>query len=146
MGKYNDFANDHGVVALSGSAVDTEKLSASLDTQGMEQVVAILVAGLATVTGDLQVKIEHSVDDSVWADLTGAVFTTLVGVAADEQTLYGIIKANQVGVNRYLRINVAVAVDTFDYGCVLISKNLSGHMPLVTNALPTPVFDILPPT
>ncbi len=146
MGKYNDFKNDHGVVALSGSAVDTEKLSPTLDTKGMEQVVVILVAGLSTATGDLQVKIEHSVDDSVWADLTGALFAALVGTGDDEQTLYGIIKTNQVGVNRFLRINSAVAVDTFDYGCIMISKNLSGHMPLVTNALPAPEFNILPPT
>jgi hypothetical protein len=67
-------------------------------------------------------------------------------VADDEQTLYGIIKTNQVGVDRFLRLNVVVGTDTFDYGCVMISKNLSGHMPLVTNALPDPVFNILPPT
>jgi hypothetical protein len=146
MGKYNDFANDHGVVALSGSAVDAEKLSPTLDTKGMEQVVVILVAGLATATGVLTVIVEDSPDDSSFTALAGAAFTVLTGVADDEQTLYGIIKTNQVGVDRFLRLNVVVGTDTFDYGCVMISKNLSGHMPLVTNALPDPVFNILPPT
>ena len=145
MGQYNNFSTHHGAVGISGSAVDT-KVSPALDTKAMEQAVAILVAGLSTATGDLQVKIEHSPDNSVWADLTGAVFTTLVGVGDDEQVLYGIIKCNQVGVDRYLRISATVAVDTFDYGCTMLSMNLSGDHPVVTNALPTPVFDILPPT
>ena len=146
MAKYNDFENQHSVVALSGSAVDAEKLSPTLDTKGMEQVAVILVAGLATATGVLTVIVEDSADDSSFAALTGAAFTVLTGTSDDEQTLYGIIKTNQVGVRRYLRLNVVVATDTFDYGCVMIASNLSGHIPVVTNALPVPDFDILPPT
>jgi hypothetical protein len=146
MAKYQDFQNQHSVVALSGSAVDAEKLSPTLDTKGMEQVAVILVAGLATATGVLTVIIEDSPDDSVWAVVPGAAFTVLTGTSDDEQTLYGLIKCNQVGIDRYLRINVTIATDTFDYGCVAIASNLAGRIPVVTNALPAPVFDILPPT
>jgi len=144
MGKYNDFANDHGVVAVSGASAAT-KTSAALDTKGMEQAVCILHTGTIEATGTLDVKIEHSPDNSAWADLTGAAFSQKLA-ADDDLTFYGIIKCNQVGVDRYLRISATAAVADADYGAVLISKNLSGHLPLTVNALPAPAFDILPPT
>ena len=144
MGKYNDFANDHGVVSVSGGDAVT-KTSPALDTKGMEQAVCILSVGTVIVAGTLDVKIEHSVDNSVWADLTGAVFTQKV-IGDLDTDFYGIIKCNQVGVNQFLRISSTAAAGVAEHGVVLISKNLSGHLPLVTNALPTPEFDILPPT
>lgn len=144
MGKYNDFKNDHAVVSVSGGDAVT-KTSPTLNTAGMEQATVILSTGTIIATGTLDVKIEHSVDDSVWADLPGAVFSQKV--TADEDGDYlGIIKCNQVGVNQYLRISSTAAVAVAEHGCVLIAQNLSGHLPLVTNALPAPEFDILPPT
>jgi hypothetical protein len=144
MAKYNDFENQVGVVSVSGGDAVT-KTSGALDTKGMEQAVVILATGTMIATATLNVKIEHSPDDSVWADLTGAVFPELLA-ANDDEIHYGIIKCNQVGVDRYLRISSTAAVAVAEHGALLISKNLSGHIPTVTNALPTPTFDILPPT
>jgi len=143
MGKYNDFRNDHGAVFVSGGDAVT-KTSAALDTKGMEQAIVILFTGTMIATGTLDVKIEHSVDNSVWADLTGAVFTQKV--AADDDLMFvGEIKCNQVGVNRFLRISSTAAVAVAEHGVIMMSKNLSGHLPLVTNALPVSEFNILPP-
>jgi hypothetical protein len=143
MAKYDDFENVHSVVGLSGSVVGTTT-SPALDTKGMEQCTVILQTGVITTTGTLDVKIEDSADNSVWADLTGAVFAQQVD-ANDNVLLVGKIKCNRdsgTPVRRYLRINGVVAVAGAEYGCLLIGSNLSGHIPYTTNALPAPTFNI----
>jgi len=140
MGKYNDFQNDHAVVAVSGSVAAT-KLSAALDTKGMEQAVVILRTGTIASTGTIDVKIEDSPDNSTWADLPSAVFAQQTDTS-DDTTLAGKIKCNTAGVDRYLRVSATAATADADYGCIMIAKNLSGHLPLTVGALPALAFDI----
>jgi hypothetical protein len=143
MGKYNDFQNDHGMVGVSGASAAT-KTSAGLDCKGMEQVSVILRTGTIEATGTLDVEVQHSDDDGVgdaYATLTGAVFAQKVATD-DDLTFLGKIKTNTAGVKRYLRISAVAAVADADYGCVMLSQNLSGHLPLTANALPAPEFNL----
>ena len=142
MAKYQDFQNRHSMVGLSGGAAGTVT-SPSLDTKGMEQVTVVLQTGTIIATGTINVKIEDSADDSSWADLANAVFAEQS--TGDSDLLFvGKIKCNQVStpVRRFLRINGVAAVAVAEYGSLLIGSNLSGNYPLVTNAMPTPTFNI----
>jgi hypothetical protein len=143
MAKYDDFQNVHSVVTACGSVQETAN-SIGLDTKGMEQVTALAISGLLGASDTVDVKVQDSADNSVWADLTGAVFTQLTDTE-DNTVLVGTIKCNQAStpVRRYLRIVVVNAGTLTGSGCgVLIGSNLSGHIPYVTNALPAPVFQI----
>lgn len=146
MGKYNDFQNDHGVVAVSGASAGT-KNSAGLDCGGMEQATVILTTGTIEATGTLDVTIQDSDDDGAtdaYANVAGAVFSQKVD--ADDDMIYlGKIKCNTAGVKRWLRIQAIAATADADYGCVMVSQNLSGHLPVVTNALPAPEFNLFNP-
>jgi len=143
MAKYIDFQNKHSMVGLSGGAIATTT-SVSLDTKGMEQCTVILQNGVIPATGTLDVKIEDSADNSSFADLAGAVFAQQVN-ADDDKLLMGKIKCNRASgtiVRRYLRISATVGTAISEFGALLIGSNLSGHIPYVTNALPTPTFNI----
>jgi hypothetical protein len=142
MGKYQDFQNRHSLVATAGASAVTQ-VSAALDTKGMEQVTVILSTGVIVATGTINVKIEDSPDNSVWSDLAGAAFAEQ-STGDDDLVFSGKIKCNQVStpVQRYLRISGTAAVALAEYGVVMLGSNLSGNYPLVTNAIPTPVFDI----
>ena len=143
MAKYDDFQNVHSLVATAGASAVTQ-VSAALDTKGMEQATVILSTGVIVATGTINVKIEDSADNSVWADLAGAVFAEQ-STGDDDLVFSGKIKCNRdsgTPVRRYLRISGTAAVALAEYGVVMIGSNLSGHIPYVTNAIPTPVFDI----
>lgn len=143
MGKYNDFQNDHGVVGVSGGAAGAVS-SPGLDCKGMEQVTALLQTGTIIATGTINVVVEHSDDDGAgdaYSTLTGAVFAEQS--TGDSDLLFlGKIKTNTAGTKRWLRITGTAAVAVAEYGALLISQNLSGHLPLTVNALGAPVFNV----
>ncbi len=138
--QYREFQNYHGIVHVSGGDAVT-KTSLGLDCKGMEQVNIVLHTGTMIATATLNVKIEESDDNSIWSDLTNAVFAEKVA-ADDDKIFYGKIKVNTNGVKRYLRINSVAAVAVAEHGAVMFSSNLSGHIPVTVNALPTPEFSL----
>lgn len=148
MGKYNDFENDHGAVH-AGAMGNEARNSAGLDTKGMEQCAVIGIIGLLAATDTVDIKVQDSDDDGAgdaYADLAGAAFAQQTDTE-DHALLYGKIKCNTAGVKRWLRVVVTNggAATTGSGAAMLVSKNLSGHYPLVTNALPAPAFDLFAP-
>jgi hypothetical protein len=148
MGKYNDFQNDHGVVHAASLGAITAN-SPGLDTKGMEQCTVLGMTGVLAATDTVDIKVQHSDDDGVgdaYADLAGAAFAQQVD-ADDNVLLLGKIKCNTAGVKRWLRVVVinGGAATTGSGAGMLISQNLSGHMPLTVNALPAPAFNLFNP-
>jgi hypothetical protein len=142
MGKYNDFKNDHAVVAVAGIATDN---SPALNVLAMEQVIAILTVGTIT-TGTIDAVIEDSADGATgWATVPGCTFTQIADAGSDT-TVCGTLKVNTGTVKQYVRLAVTKGGTTASYGGVLIAKNLSGHLPLTVGALPAPDFAVNEPT
>jgi hypothetical protein len=84
--------------ALTGTAVDRGASPLTPTTRGL--VAAIHVTAFSGFTG-VVVKVQHSTDNSTWADL--ATFTTVTAVGRERVKV-----ANGTTVNRYLRASVDV--------------------------------------
>ncbi len=141
--QYREFQNYHGQVAVVGHAIET-KVSAGLNCRNMEQVNIMLQVGAVVSGGTIDVEIEESDDDGVgdaYASLTNAVFTQKL-IGDEDTTFYGKIKVNTAGVKRWLRVSAVIAVQLADYSVTMLSTNLSGHIPVTVNALPTPEFSL----
>jgi hypothetical protein len=93
--------NDDGSAAVTGTEID-------LTTIGNPKSCVLNVqAGAATgspTTQTLDAKIEHSPDNSTWADLSGAATTQ---IAADDTVEY--LDVDLSGANRYVRVEHTVA-------------------------------------
>lgn len=105
---------------VAGSAIGTVN-GVQFDTQGMEEVLAVLAVGIAS--GTLDVKVQHSATGSVWADLSGASFSQKVD-ADDNKTYVGRIIVNKSGTNRYLRLSGTVSSAPVNWGAVFIGGGL----------------------
>jgi hypothetical protein len=94
---------------LTGTGIDV------LHYEGVALVVLNASAGTGT-TPTLDVKLQHSDDNSTFADVTGAAFTqvTDVGGTAGVQVL----KVNVSNLKRYLRVvgTIAGTTPSFDFG------------------------------
>lgn len=84
--------------ALTGTAVDRGASPLTPTTRGLTAVVH--VSAFSGFTG-VVVKVQHSPDNSAWADL--ATFTTITAVGGEKISV-----ANGTTVNRYLRASVDV--------------------------------------
>ena len=94
---------------LTGTGIDV------LHYEGVALIVLNASAGTGT-TPTLDVKLQHSDDNSTFADVTGAAFTqvTDVGGTAGVQVL----KVNVSNLKRYLRVvgTIAGTTPSFDFG------------------------------
>lgn len=111
-------------VALSLAEADERTASldgTSIDIQDYEGVcLCILNSGAASAgtTPTLNCKIQHSDDDSTFADLTGATFTEVTDSAAVHEA----IAINASEVKRYIKLvgTIAGSEATFDFGASFV--------------------------
>jgi len=99
---------DERTTTLTGTGIDV------LDYEGV--CLAILNSGAASAgtTPTLNVKLQHSDDDSTYADVTDGAFTEVTDAAAVVEAL----KFNVSDLKRYLRVigTIAGSGATFDFG------------------------------
>jgi hypothetical protein len=102
-------AVEHGKILSSGSAISTTGNGTSVDnalatTNGGAGFLSVPVN---TRNGNITVKIQHSADDSTFADLV-----TFTVVSSTAKTSERVEVASGTTVNRYLRVNYTVAGST----------------------------------
>ena len=99
----------HGVFLSSGSSVSATGNGTSVDNSASSSNggVGYLSVPVNTRNGNITVKIQHSADDSTFADLV--TFTT---VSNTTNTSQRVAVASGTTVNRYLRVNYTVAGST----------------------------------
>jgi hypothetical protein len=100
---------DSGVVLSSGGEVTSTGNGTSVDNTlaSTNGGVAFLSVPVNTRNGTIAVKVQHSADNSTFADLT--TFTT---VTSAQKTFGRVEVATGTTVNRYLRVNYTVAGST----------------------------------
>lgn len=100
-------ASNPGTASLDNAAASTNGGSAAL------QVSAVSGTGSPTLT----VKLQHSVDDAVWADVTGGAFTAVTAVGGQFIEFSGTV-------NRYLRVvsTISGTTPSFTYN-VAVHRN-----------------------
>jgi hypothetical protein len=99
-------AVEHGVILSSGSAVTTTGNGTGVDntTSSLNGGAGFLSVPVNTRNGNITVKIQHSADNSTFADLV-----TFTVVSSTTATSERIVVASGTTINRYLRVNYTVA-------------------------------------
>lgn len=94
---------------LTGTGIDL------LDYEGVALVLLNTSAGTGT-TPTLDVKLQHSDDDSTYADVTSGAFSQITSVA--ETAGVKVMKLNASDLKRYLRVigTIAGTTPSFDFG------------------------------
>lgn len=94
---------------LTGTGIDV------LDYEGVALLVLNASAGTGT-SPTLSVKLQHSDDNSTFADVTGAAFTQVTDVAGTAGIQ--VLKINVPDLKRYLRVvgTIAGTTPSFDFG------------------------------
>lgn len=122
--------------ALYTPAVTT---GTSVDCLGYAEALIVLDVGLATATGSLAVKVQDSDDNSTFADITGATFTT-VTVANDHNQYVGNILLKNKG--RYVRIVGTLTTDNVTYGVSMILSKANVEPVTQTNTVAFTIRDV----
>jgi hypothetical protein len=99
-------AVEHGKILSSGSAVTTTGNGTGVDntTSSLNGGAGFLSVPVNTRNGNITVKIQHSADNSTFADLV-----TFTVVSSTTATSERIVVASGTTINRYLRVNYTVA-------------------------------------
>lgn len=94
---------------LTGTGIDV------LDYEGVALVLLNTSVGTGT-TPTLDVKLQHSDDDSTYADVTSGAFSQITSVAGTAGVK--VMKVNVSDLKRYLRVTGTIAGTTpsFDFG------------------------------
>jgi len=94
---------------LTGTGIDV------LDYEGVALAVLNASAGTGT-TPTLDVKLQHSDDDSTYADVTGGTFTQVTDAA--ETAGVQVLKVNVSELKRYVRVigTIAGTTPSFEFG------------------------------
>ena len=94
---------------LTGTGIDV------LDYEGVTLAVLNASAGTGT-TPTLDVKLQHSDDDSTYADITGGAFTQVTDVAGTAGIQ--VLKVNVSDLKRYVRVigTIAGTTPSFEFG------------------------------
>ena len=94
---------------LTGTGIDV------LDYEGVALAVLNASAGTGT-TPTLDVKLQHSDDDSTYADVTGGTFTQVTDAA--ETAGVQVLKVNVSDLKRYVRVigTIAGTTPSFEFG------------------------------
>lgn len=102
---------------VAGSAAGTIN-GPGIDTAGYEEGAVCLAVG--NITGNLDVKVQDSADNSSFADVTGAAFAQ-IAASGDNQAVIGMLKFGGNTVRRYIRI-VSTVQATFvaDHGATVL--------------------------
>jgi hypothetical protein len=102
-------AVEHGVILSSGAAVSATGNGTGVDntTSSLNGGAGFLSVPVNTRNGNITVKIQHSADNSTFADLV-----TFTVVSSTTKTSERIEVASGTTVNRYLRVNYTVAGST----------------------------------
>jgi hypothetical protein len=102
-------AVEHGKILSSGSTVTATGNGTGVDntTSSLNGGAGFLSVPVNTRNGTIAVKIQHSADNSTFADLV--TFTT---VTSTQKTSQRVEVASGTTVNRYLRVNYTVAGST----------------------------------
>ena len=102
-------AVEHGVILSSGAAVTATGNGTSVDntTSSTNGGAGFLSVPVNTRNGNNTIKIQHSADNSTFADLI-----TFTVVSSTTKTSERIEVADGTTVNRYLRVNITVAGST----------------------------------
>ena len=98
---------------LTGTGIDV------LDYEGVALAVLNASAGTGT-TPTLDVKLQHSDDDSTYADVTGGAFTQVTDVAGTAGVQ--VMKVNVSDLKRYVRVigTIAGTTPSFEFGVEFI--------------------------
>ena len=99
-------AVEHGVILSSGAAISATGNGTGVDntTSSLNGGAGFLSVPVNTRNGTIVVKIQHSADNSTFADL--ATFTT---VTSTQKTSERVEVASNTTINRYLRVAYTVA-------------------------------------
>jgi len=118
---------------VAGSAAGTVN-GTGIDTAGYQEACVVLSVG--NITGNLDVKVQDSADNSTFADVTGAAFVQ-VTASGDNSAQIGLLKLDGNTVRRYIRV-VSTVQATFvaDHGASVLLVN--GQY----NPQQTPVFTV----
>lgn len=96
-----------------------------VDRLGFFEAQIILINGDLGSSATVDVKIQHSDDDSTYADVTGAVFTQ--SVDATDDGLYKLGRINLEGCGRYIRAVQVTATAASDAGVIAILGEARGQ-------------------
>ena len=98
---------------LTGTGIDV------LDYEGVALAVLNASAGTGT-TPTLDAKLQHSDDDSTYADVTGGAFAQVTDVAGTAGVQ--VLKANVSDLKRYVRVvgTITGTTPSFDFGAEFI--------------------------
>lgn len=98
---------------LTGTGLDVEKY------EGVGMVVLHSTAATAGTTPTLNVKVQESADNSVWADIPGATFAEVTDAAASLQD----INIDLSAAKKYIRVigTIAGASAAFNFAAALVA-------------------------
>jgi len=104
---------------LTGTGIDV------LDYEGVALVLLNASAGTGT-SPTLDVKLQHSDDDSTYEDVTSGTFTQVTDVA--ETAGVKVMKLNVSDLKRYLRVigTIAGTTPSFDFGVEFVGITKAG--------------------
>ena len=118
----NALAQALGLVLVPATSYDATVEGTGIDVLDYEGVaLAVLNASAGTgTTPTLDVKLQHSDDDSTYTDVTGGTFTQVTDVAGTAGVQ--VLKVNVSDLKRYVRVvgTIAGTTPSFDFGAEFI--------------------------
>ena len=107
-------------MSLSPSSVGAGTVNGTgINVQGVDEALVVLQLGTLTATATLDVKVQHSDDDSTYVDITGAVFAQKLPADSDGEFVGRI---DLVGAKKFIRLVAVTATANTVY---------SGHFSLI---------------
>jgi hypothetical protein len=91
---------------------------AGINVQGVDECLVHLILGTITTSGTVDVKVQHSDDNSTFSDITGAVFNQKTEAGGDSDD-HWVGRIDLTGAKKYIRIVSVVAVAVADI-CVVV--------------------------
>ncbi len=111
-------AGAHIIATLNGD---------SYDRAGYDDLLLFLNSMVNTGAGTADVKLQDSPDDSVWTDVTDAVF---VQVTTSNDDAGFVMSVDLRPLDKYVRCVAVIAAGTCDFGVTGILYNLHGEFPI----------------
>jgi len=117
-------ADQHAVGTITGSGIDT---------MSYDEALIVVNAGTFSASSTADIKVQHSSDNSSFADITGALFVTIT--TANDVTSY-VGRLSTKNFKQYIRVILVVGVDVVDLGATVLLGKFDGLAPVAqTNAV-----------
>ena len=88
----------------------------SVDCRGFREALVLLHIGTMATSATLDVKVQHSADNSTWADITGAAFAQKTQAGGDSDSGVHVGRLDLEGCERYIRVVAVTGTDAVDHG------------------------------